>query len=165
MEAYIEQLIKRKAPGYIPALQMVCAAVAICSAGAGLVGYPALFIGAIVFGVAAYILHGNANTEYEYLYVDKEFTIDRITAQSRRKQVAVYALEHMELMAPENSGRLKSYENRQMKVSDYSAGDKESQRFVMIYNAEGNLQKVILEGSDELYQCFFSASPRNVFKD
>ena len=165
MEAYIEQLIKRKTPGYIPALQMVCMVVAICSVGGAMVGYPVLFVGAIVFGVAAFILHGNANTEYEYLYVDKEFTVDRITAQSRRKQMAVYALAHMEIMAPENSDRLRSYENRQLKVLDFSAGDKDSRRFVMIYNVEGSIQKVILEGSDELYQCFFSASPRNVFKD
>ena len=70
MEAYIEQLIKRKTPGYIPALQMVCMVVAICSVGGAMVGYPVLFVVAIVFGVAAFILHGNANTEYEYLYVD-----------------------------------------------------------------------------------------------
>ena len=38
-----------------------------------------LFIVAIVIGVGAYFVSMNSEVEYEYLYVDKELTVDKQT--------------------------------------------------------------------------------------
>ena len=42
---------------------------------------------AVVAGVGAYFVNLNANLEYEYLYVDKQLTVDKIMARTRRKKV------------------------------------------------------------------------------
>lgn len=83
--------------------------------------YPGLLV-AIATGVVAYFSYMNADIEYEYLYLDKEISVDKVMAKSRRKKMGSYNLEQMEIFAPLNSHRLDSYKNRQMKTLDYSSG-------------------------------------------
>ena len=45
-------------------------------------------IPAILFGVAAYFVYMNTDLEYEYLYLDRELTVDKVMAKSKRKRAA-----------------------------------------------------------------------------
>ena len=115
-------------------------------------------------GVAAYFVYLNADLEYEYLYLDKEITIDKVMAKSKRKKVAKYEVERMEILAPIKSWHMDGFKNRTVKTVDYSSGveNQPDLRYVMYY--EGNL-KVILEPSMEMVKAIKNIAPRKVFMD
>ena len=123
-----------------------------------------LFILAIAAGVGAYFVGLYTDLEYEYLYLDKELTIDKVMGKTKRKRVAVYQLERMEIFAPIKSYHLDNFRNRQTKDKDYSIGYEEQPdlRYVMYY--EGG-ERLILSPSPELVKIMKNAAPRKVFSD
>ena len=118
----------------------------------------------IALGIGAYIVYLNADLEYEYLYVDKELTVDKVMARTRRKRVAVFELGKMEIVAPIRSWHLDNYKNRTDKAVDYSSGEekKPDKRFIIFY--DGN-KKIIFEPNEEMIKAMQFAAPRKVFKD
>ena len=102
--------------------------------------------------------------EYEYLYLDKEITIDKIMAKTRRKRVLTIDVNKIEILAPEKSYQLDSYRNRQVKAIDYSAGhDLPDQKlYVMFY--EGS-QKYLLNLTEDFAKTIKGIIPRKVFTD
>ena len=114
-ESYIEVMVERKPSGvmlFLKYLLMGLAAVAFL--GAFVFGNLLIII-AIAFGVGSYFVGMYANIEYEYLYLDKEITIDKVMNKSKRKRVGVYQVDKMEILAPLKSYHLDSYRNRQVK--------------------------------------------------
>jgi hypothetical protein len=102
--------------------------------------------------------------EYEYLYVDRQISVDKVLNRSRRKRVAAYDLERMEILAPFNSHRLDSYRQRSVKTSDYSYGKKlePDLRFAFYYDGK---EQVIFEPNEEMVKAISMVAPRKVFKD
>lgn len=162
-ETYVELLIKRKTPAYMVFFKNLIMILAVLFVLAGLVIWPALLIG-VVLGIAAYFVNMNADLEYEYLYVDKELTVDKVMAKSKRKRVAVYDMNKMEIMAPFKSYHLDNYKNRQDKVADYSSGEEKQPdvRYVFYYDGK---QKVVFEPNAEMVKAIQMIAPRKVFKD
>ena len=165
-ETYVECLVTKE-PSLIGRLiKFVLIMLTAVFGLLGLVGFaygiPLLI--ALLTGLGAYLAHLNAYIEYEYLYLDKEISIDKIKAQTRRKKVASFEVERMEILAPIRSYHLDQYKNRTGKVTDYSIGREEQpdKRYVMYY--DGN-QKIILSPSEELVKAVRSVSPRKVFLD
>lgn len=126
--------------------------------------FPPAFIIAIVAGVGAYFVNLFTDLEYEYLYLDKELVVDKVMAKSRRKRVATYTLERMEILAPVKSYRLDNYKNRNVKVKDYSIGEElqPDRRYAMFY--EGG-EKILLSPSEDLIKVMKNAAPRKVYSD
>ena len=162
-ETYVECLVKKKTS----LLKRFLRALSIMLAGAfiflGFILWPALFIG-VVLGVAAYFIYMNCDLEYEYLYLDKEITIDKVMATTRRKRVAKYEVDRMEIFAPMNSHQLDSYRNRDAKTKDYSSGEvkQPEARYAMYY--EGG-EKIILEPSADMVKALKTVAPRKVFTE
>ena len=88
-ETYVECLVKKKSNTGMVFLRMLTTIMAAAFILIGLIIWPALLIG-VAMGVAAYFVYLNADLEYEYLYLDKEITIDKVMAKSKRKKVAKY---------------------------------------------------------------------------
>lgn len=162
-ETYVELLVKRKAPVYMVFLKNLTMILAVLFVLVGLIIWPALLIG-VVIGIAAYFVNMHADIEYEYLYVDKELTVDKIMAKSKRKRVAVYDMNKMEIMAPFKSYHLDNYKNRQDKTVDYSSGVEQQPdvRYVFYYDGQ---QKVVFEPNAEMVKAIQMIAPRKVFKD
>lgn len=163
METYVECLVKKKPNGLMNAAKILLIAIAVVLFLAGSIGNFLFVILAIVVGFGAYFVHLNASLEYEYLYVDRQLTIDKIMAQQSRKKVETLELDRMEILAPVKSWHLESYQNRQLKVSDYSRGfeDKPDKRYCLIYND----RKIIFEPNQEMVLAIKSIAPRKVFTD
>lgn len=123
---------------------------------------PAFLIGAVILAAITYFfVFPNTDLEYEYLYCDKQITVDKIMAKKNRKQIAVYETDKIEILAPANSYRLKAYENRALKeIPLWSLEQDEHVPYVMIY--EGN-QKVILDLPAEFVKMVQNAAPRRVY--
>ena len=164
-DAYVECLVKAKGSMLLKFLQI---GLIVVTAIFGFLGitfmiWPALLI-AVATGVGAYFAYMNADIEYEYLYLDKEITIDKVMAKSRRKRVAVFTLERMEVLAPVKSYHLDNFKNRNVKVLDYSIGVEEQPdlRYALYY--EGGV-KLILSPSEEMVKVLKNVAPRKVFTD
>lgn len=164
-EAYVELLVKRKSPVGPNIARAILGVLTVLCLVVGLGLSPFIFLFSIVFGIGTYVANLSADIEYEYLYVDRELDVDIIRSKSRRKRIASFELNRMELFAPLGSDRLKEYDNRELSVRDFSSKLEDSNPYVMIYMGEKKLQKVIIECNDELYKCFYSVAPRKVFKD
>lgn len=162
-ETYVEWLVKRKTPAYMAFLKILFTVLAVFFILVGLLLLPALLIG-VICGVAAYFITLNADLEYEYLYVDKELTVDKVMAKSRRKRVAVFSLDKMEIVAPIKSWHLDNYKNRSDKAVDYSSGEEKQpdKRYVFYYDGQ---KKIIFEPNEEMVKAMQTVAPRKVFKD
>lgn len=164
-ETYVECLVAKKPSLLLTFLKffliMIAAVVLIFSMLlSNLVG----LIVAVAAGVGAYFATMNANIEYEYLYVDKEVSIDKVLAKSRRKKAGTYSVEQMEILAPLNSHRLDSYKNRDAKTVDFSSGiaAQPERRYMMVCNGG---TRVILEPNEALIKAIQTVAPRKVFTD
>lgn len=164
-ETYVELLVARKPSVLMRFLKMLLIMLTVVF---GLIGFLTPFVVgmliAIAMGVGAYFAHMNAEIEYEYLYLDKELSVDKVLAKTRRKKAGSYSLEQMEIFAPLNSHRLDSYRNRQMKTIDYSSGvaAQPERRYMMIWNGD---TKLILEPNAEMVKAIQGVAPRKVFTD
>lgn len=163
-DTYVELLIQKKTPLWLAALRIVTMAAAVILALFGLLGFLPFLIGAIVCGAVAYFVYLQSNMEYEYLYVDRQLSIDKVMAKSRRKKAVEYDLERMEVLAPIQSYHLDEYKNKNYKTADYSSGvvSQPDKRYVMYYNGE---QKVILEPDAKMLKAIQNIAPRKVFTD
>ena len=161
-DTYVECLVARKSSFPLRLLKTILMMLTVCFFIIGLAS-PLMLVVAIVLGVASYFAYMNADIEYEYLYLDKEISIDKVLAKSRRKKAAVYSIEKMEVLAPVKSYHLDAYRNRELKTVDYSSGEADdNNKYVMVY--EGNL-KVILEPNAEMVKAIQAVAPRKVFTD
>ena len=162
-ETYVEWMIKRKTPAYLTLLKILSMMLCGGFLFLGLIFMRAFLIG-IAIGIGAYFINLNADLEYEYLYVDKELTIDKVMAKSRRKRVAVFDLGQMEIVAPIKSWHLDNFKNRNDKTVDYSSGEEKQPdtRYVFFYDGK---QKVIFEPNAEMINAMQAVAPRKVFKD
>ena len=162
-ETYVECLVKKKSNAGMVFLRMLTTIMAVAFIVIGVIAWQALLIG-LVMGAAAYFIYLNADLEYEYLYLDKEITVDKVMAKSKRKRVAKYEVERMEILAPIKSWHIDDFKNRTVKTVDYSSGTEKQPdlRYVMYY--EGNL-KIILEPSMEMVKAIKNIAPRKVFTD
>ena len=162
-ETYVEWLVKRKTPAYMTLLKILTIMLTVCFVLLGFFLLPAMII-AVLLGVSAYFIYLNSDVEYEYLYVDKELTVDKVMAKSRRKRVATYDLGKIEILAPIKSWHLDNYKNRTDKTVDYSSGEEKQpdRRFAFFYDGK---QRVLIEPNEEMIKAMQTVAPRKVFKD
>ena len=164
--SYVECLVESKASPVVKVFSYVTLILAIFCflfsfLGLGMIG----FISCIVFGVLYYFLSLNAKIEFEYQYCDKEITVDKVLNKQKRKNVAKYDVEKLEILAPSRSYRLDDYKNRTLKNVDFSAREKNRQpdpTYTFIYDGK---ERVVFEPSQELVAAVKSVAPRKVFTD
>lgn len=115
-------------------------------------------------GVGAYFAGMNAHIEYEYQYCDHEITIDRIYNKSRRKNVAKFETDRMDILAPARSYHLDDYKGKVYKELKYDSGEEKQPdpRYVMIYDGR---EKVFFEPGTDMVEAIRSVAPRKVFRD
>lgn len=123
-----------------------------------------IFIIGVLAGVGSYFVKLFTDLEFEYLYVDRELSVDKVMAKSRRKRVATYNLDRIEAMAPIKSYHLDNFKNRNVKVKDYSIGEElmPDRRYAIYY--EGG-EKILISPTENLVKVMKNASPRKVFSD
>lgn len=164
-DSYKELMVKKEAGIKDKLLRIVCLIPTILLGLLTLLtGNMIIFIIVIALGVLTYFVYQWTDIEYEYLYLDREINIDKIMAKTRRKRVATLSVEKMEILAPEKSHQLDSYRNRDVKVSDYSAGqDLPGQKLYALYY-EGS-QKYLLNLDEDFAKTIKGMAPRKVFLD
>jgi len=129
-----------------------------------LFGWPFL-IAAVAMGIAAYFLWLECEVDYEYAYVEKELRISKIQRKSNRKEIAVYDLTKLEILAPLRSHELDSYRRREGQVFDYSSGDPEARDLYALYLSDGTCLHLNLSGeyAEQFLRIMKQLAPRKVF--
>lgn len=165
-DTYVELLIKKKASLGMVALKFLMVFLTVILAIAAVLGIGRFvsLIAAVVFAAGTYWIYLNADVEYEYLYVDRELTVDKVMAKSKRKKVESFDMGRLEILAPMNSHRLDSFRSRQVKTADYSSGvaGQPEVRYAMYYDGS---KKVILEPNQAMVKAIQNIAPRKVFTD
>ncbi len=90
-DSYVECLVKAKQPTWAKILKVLLIALTVLSCLVMFVFIIFLPV-ALAAGVGAYFLNMYTDLEYEYLYLDKELSVDKIMAKSKRKRVGLTAL-------------------------------------------------------------------------
>ncbi len=165
-ESYKELLVKKGKGLKDNLLRVACVFPTVLIALVTLVtGNPICFILVVIFGALDYFVFQWTDLEYEYLYLDKEITVDKIMARTRRKRVTVLDVNKIEIMAPEKSYHLDSYRNRQVsKVTNFSAGhDLPDQPLYWVFY-EGN-QKILMNLTEDFAKTIKGIAPRKVFTE
>lgn len=129
-----------------------------------LIGFWPGFFVALATGFGAYFVGMYTDLEYEYLYIDRELVVDKVMAKSKRKRVATYDLDRMEVMAPVKSYHLDNYKNRKVKEVYYTIKNEEQPdlRYAIYY--EGNV-KLYITPSPEMVKAMKNVAPRKIFAD
>ena len=163
---YEEILVKRqKTPKDTLVKGLVIGVVAVLLAG-GIFFFNPIFLAAgMVLGMLAYyLILPMLDLEYEYLYVGGDIDIDKIMAKRKRKKVASYSKDSLEVMAPTGSEHLRSFLGN-LKVKDYTSGDPEKKTWTLVYGGEQGSEAVCLELTGEIAQDMRRFAPRKVFFD
>ncbi len=163
-DTYVECLVKTESSFVGKLARIVLVMLTVVFGLLTFMGVIMAILVAVPAGVGAYFVYLNTDIEFEYLYVDKQLTVDKIMAKTKRKKIATYEIERLEILAPIHSYHLDNYRKRTGKESDYSIRkeEKPDKRYLMFYN--GN-HKVILSPSEELVKAIRSVAPRKVFLD
>lgn len=164
-ESYKELLVKKEQKLTAKLLKTVCLVIAVIAGFLTLTFMNAIcLLTAVVFGVLTYFVNQWTDIEYEYLYLDREITIDKIMAKTKRKRMVTLQIDKMEILAPATSHQLDSYQRREVKTADYSAGyDVDDQKLYVMYY-EGS-QKYILNLTEDFAKTVKGMAPRKVFLD
>lgn len=161
-DTYIEEMVARKNSIIPTILKVVLGAVCAGSVILGMMGAGLFYSVALLAGLGIYFVFYLTGVEYEYLYVDKSLSVDKIIAKRTRKRIASFDLERMECFAPVGHDALKDFSGRSMDTKDYSSGYSQNadKKYVLIYDGQ---KKVILEPSERLIEAIYMVSPRKVF--
>lgn len=118
-----------------------------------------VMLAAVIIGV---IVLRQMNLEYEYLFVNGDFDVDKIMNKARRKRAFSMNVSDLEILAPEHAAELKSYKN--LKALDYSSGNKDARRYGMVVAERGQKTMIIFEPNDTIVEGFFMLAPRKVIR-
>lgn len=160
---YVEWLVAKKPSILMNFLKILCIVVAVVSFLLSMTSTIFLIL-AIVGLIGAYFTNLYSQIEYEYLYCERELSVDRIMNKSKRKNVGKFTVERMEILAPLNSYHLDEYKNKTYKNVDLSSGvaEQPEKRYVFYYDGR---DRVVIEPNAEIVKDIKNIAPRKVFTD
>ncbi len=160
---YIEQVVKRKDSPVAGVVKTVWMALSIALILGGLISMTAvlLLIGVAVGMLGYYLLLPQLSVEYEYLYLTKELSVDKILNKEKRKKCGNWALSNMEIMAKAGSPELAPYEKRECTTYNFSSGMPSDERYVIILNDQ-KLTKIIFDPNEAMLKGIRDQFPRQV---
>lgn len=162
-ESYVECMVARKPNPLNSVIKvLVYAATAISVIMALLFGLPFMIVVAVGLVLVIYFLLPSLDLEFEYLYLDKEISIDKVMNKQKRKRICVLDLNKMEMIAPETSHELDSYKSRGIKIQDYSSKDPEIKKHILVYNGAKGVELICMEPNAALMKCIKNVFPRKI---
>lgn len=104
----------------------------------------------VLAGFAYYFLIVKYFIEFEYFYMDGEFSISKIYNQSRRKIILTLNDGMIKIIAPVGSAELEGF--RDLKAIDCTANESLDLPYKIVYIYKGEQKAVNVNMTDELYQ-------------
>ena len=172
MVTYHEHIVKRAKTGKDFAISMISPfAFAFCAyILSGLFAtvlrffsflIPAVWVGAIY---ASYKTVASRNVEFEYLLVDSDLDIDRITNKIRRKRVISVYRKEILAMAPVGSKNLPE-DWKSLDVINAASHIDAEDAYVLIAQQEGIKKAIVFCPTEKMIETISLRNPRKVFND
>lgn len=158
---YTEQLVKKKADAKDRIIKIGLILLTLLSIVI-VFFFPLGIILPVLVIILDVFLFRRMNVEYEYLYVNGELDIDIILNKAKRKRKFSAAINDVELLAPAGASELGQYQN--VKVKDFSSGNKQARRYVLVVTNKGEMTKVIFEPNDTIIEGYSMMAPRKVIR-
>ena len=164
-DTYVEVMVKRRTSPFLGPGRILSYALAIAFLLIAILGNFVFFLGALIFAGIAYFVIPRFDIEYEYLYIDKEISIDKIMSQEKRKHVYTIDLNRMQIRAPPASHELDSYRARGLKSYDFTSGEADAKKYTIVYEgaSEGTVL-VDIEPNGEMLRAIKDVFPRKVLE-
>lgn len=163
-ETYVECLVPHKKSPLAGFFKVAMYALAAIMFLFGLLGYAVAFVPAIVFVLLAYFVSPMFDIEYEYLYVDKTISIDKVMSKEKRKHVVDIDLNKMEIMALYSSHELDSYKASNTPYKEYASGEDGAKVYVIVIpDAEGR-KMFGIEPNEAMLSAIKTVFPRKVIE-
>ncbi len=164
----LEIVVNKKTNTLVKAMCICAGVLAVCFCFIAFAVSFLFMIPAILCLVGFYFAWLESKVDYEYAYVDKEIRVAKIQQKQRRKELAVYDLTKMEVLAPVGSYHLDPFKNKEGNTVDYSSGTDEDvkNRYVLILS-DGTRLILDLAGEygAQVLDIIRMSNPRKVFKD
>ena len=164
----LEVIVNRKPNTLIKAVCYGACVLTVCFCLLAFMTSLLFLIPAALCAAAANYFWLESAVDFEYVYVDKELRVAKIMQKQRRKELAVYDLTQMEVLAPVGSYHLDGFKNKDLKVIDYSAqGDEnKASRYALILSDGTELiLDMVGDYSSQILDLIRTFSPRKVFRD
>lgn len=167
-DTYVEVMVARKklpVLGVLRVLLYILAAVCFILSifSQTMVTNLVCLAGTVAFGAVAWLVIPRFDIEYEYLYLDKEITIDKIMSREKRRNVFTVDLNKMEFMARRTSHELDSYKARNLKVYDFSSREEGANVYSIVYSVGGEGTVLVdIEPNEEMLHAIRTVFPRKV---
>ena len=164
----LEVIVNRKPNTLIKAVCYGACVLTVCFCLLAFMTSPLFLIPAALCAAAATYFWLESAVDFEYVYVDKELRVAKIMQKQRRKELAVYDLTQMEVLAPVGSYHLDGFKNKDLKVIDYSSqGDEnKASRYALILSDGTELiLDMVGDYSSQILDLIRAFSPRKVFRD
>lgn len=104
----------------------------------------------VLAGLAYYFFVVKYFIEFEYFYMDGEFSISKIYNQSRRKIILTLNDGMIKIIAPVGSAELQGF--RDLKEIDCTANESLDLPYKIVYIHKGEQKAVNIQMTDELYK-------------
>ncbi len=163
-DSYVECMVARKSSPLMGVLKYIIYILTGVSVIGVVAGYYIFIVTLIIFGLLAYFAVPNFELEFEYLYLDREISIDKIMSKQKRKKVRTIELSKMEYLCPINSHQLDQYKARNVKMSDYSSKDENARIWVIVYKDQNTEELIGIEPNEEMLKAVKNVYPRKVIE-
>lgn len=163
-DSYVECMVARKQSPFAAAIKILVYALAGAFCVMGVIGYTRMFIPGLAFIAVGYFLLPGMDLEFEYLYLDKELTIDKVLAKQKRKRVLALDLNKMQFVAPINSHELDSYKSRKVPMRDCSSKKADAKPYVILYHDNNKEEMICFEPNTEMLKAIKTVFPRKVIE-
>lgn len=161
-ETYVECMVAHKKNPLADVFKYLMYALALIALVGAAAFNSLLFVAGVAFALLAYFVSPMLDIEYEYLYIDKSITIDKVLAKEKRKKVCELDLNKMEIMAPVKSHELDSYRAQKLPYVEYASGNENANVYVIVY-ADGESRRMIgIEPNEEMLKVIKNYFPRKV---
>ena len=164
----LEVIVNRKPNTLIKAVCYGACVLTVCFCLLAFMTSLLFLIPAALCAAAANYFWLESAVDFEYVYVDKELRVAKIMQKQRRKELAVYDLTQMEVLAPVGSYHLDGFKNKDLKVIDYSSqGDenKASRYALILSDGRELILDMVGDYSSQILDLIRTFSPRKVFRD
>lgn len=123
-----------------------------------------LLLLAFAAGYLTYWLWPRFQVTYEYVFCDGQLDFDKILGGEGRKHVYRIDLEHVEMIAPENSHSLDGYRHRNLPSRDFTSLMQEEGHkvFVIIHKMDKGQEEIRFEPDEKMLALMKSKAPRKI---
>lgn len=163
-ETYVECMVPHKKSPLAGSFPYIMYALAAIFAVFGLIFNIYALALAVIFALLAYFVSPMLDIEYEYLYLDKGISVDKIMSKERRKHITDLDLNKMEIMAVSKSHELDSYRAQNLPYKEYASGEADAKVYVIVISDEKGRRMVGIEPNEAMLKAIKTVFPRKVIE-